>query len=602
MTNKLLRQRWIAVVLFLLGSLHILIIQKTYKPNSYAQRKALVLDEFNDAPPTQIIIWGERESGVDLTVEALQHAFVEIQVSRHTDIFRTSLVNDDELETIAARTDILWIIPVRSPCEWAEAMMQRKKEWCVQNRMLHDSGLHFCEEIDHYNSQWEDWEAESSGEVIIPSETKRTNFSYKNIFDMRRQNLLIMQQIMELVPRHVKIVRLGEFELNPNALVKDLEKEYKFTLARDYKPLQIPAAPTSSLCLNDSKWKDAQKLIDWKLEGYFGHHSLECHLCYEDVKGMNSENDGTEAPSIIYVLGERNSGTTFVSDTLAEAFDPPNSMGSNLEKFSSGIPVLLHKHMFRHDLLNESELAEVKERRDIVWILVVRSPCDWAEGMYRKPYHLCPPKFPEKCGPASDPNQKIWMNQNNVAGVKLLDFFTTFPWVDWAESVPFLRSSTNKEGDPEVSISKPSLNYTYPNVFALRKHKLKIMKQIIEAVPRNVKLVRLKEIERSPEKFIQDLSREFKMSIKEGYKPQTPSIVTHSTVCMTSMEWEAAEEEIDWELDGEFGFSPFDCRMCYGYDKSTRLYDRVMESNKVRKILKESAHQTKRKKTKAQKE
>lgn len=75
--------------------------------------------------------------------------------------------------------------------------------------------------------------------------------------------------------------------------------------------------------------------------------------------------------------GERNSGTTFVSDTLAEAFDPPNSMGSNLEKFSSGIPVLLHKHMFRHDLLNESELAEVKGRRDIVWILVVRSPCDW---------------------------------------------------------------------------------------------------------------------------------------------------------------------------------------------------------------------------------
>jgi hypothetical protein len=123
--------------------------------------------------------------------------------------------------------------------------------------------------------------------------------------------------------------------------------------------------------------------------------------------------------------------------------------------------------------------------------------------MYRKPYHLCPPKFPEKCGQASDPDQKIWLNQNNVAGVQLLDFFTTFPWVDWAESVPFLRSSTNKEGGPEVSISKPSLNYTYPNVFALRKHKLKIMKQIIEAVPRNVKLVRLKEIERSPEKFIQ---------------------------------------------------------------------------------------------------
>lgn len=129
--------------------------------------------------------------------------------------------------------------------------------------------------------------------------------------------------------------------------------------------------------------------------------------------------------------------------------------------------------------------------------------CIRAEGMYRKPYHLCPPKNPERCGPGSDPNNKIWMNQNSMIGTKLLDFFTTFPWVDWAESVPFLRSSTHREGDEEVSISKPSLDYTYNNVFALRKHKLEMMKQIIDAVPQNVKLVRLKEIERSPEKFIQ---------------------------------------------------------------------------------------------------
>eukprot|EP00804_Cyclotella_cryptica_P026423 CCRYP_008091-RB/>CCRYP_008091-RB protein AED:0.18 eAED:0.18 QI:165/1/1/1/0.83/0.71/7/1818/557 len=557
MIKKLLRQRWLAIVLFLLGSLHILIIHQTYKPNTYAQRPSLVLDEFIDAPPTQIIIWGERESGVDLAMEALQHSFLDIQVSRHARIVRTSTLKDDELETIAARTNVLWIIVVRSPCDWSEAMMQRKKELCFETHILQNTGWNPCEEMVSYNTPWYDWEDEYGGEVIVPSETKQRNLSYKNMFEMRRQNLLMMQQIMELVPRHVKIVRLGEFELNPNALVKDLVKEYKFTLAQDYKPLSIPSNPTGTLCLNRTKWNEAQKLIDWKLEGYFGHHSLECHLCYNDVEGVNSEEEeGNKTPSIIYLLGERNSGTTFVSDTLAEAFDPPNSMGSNLEKFSSGIPVLLHKHMFRHDLLNEAELAEVKARRDIVWVLVVRAPCDWAEGMYRKPYHLCPPKFPERCGPTSDPDQKIWMNQNNVAGVKLLDFFTTFPWVDWAESVPFLRSSTNREGDPEVSISKPSLNYTYPNVFALRRHKLKIMKQIIEAVPRNVKLVRLKEIERSPEKFIQDLSREFKLSIKEGYKPQTPSIVTHSTVCLTPMEWEAAEGEIDWELDGEFGFSP----------------------------------------------
>ena len=206
---------------------------------------------------------------------------------------------------------------------------------------------------------------------------------------------------------------------------------------------------------------------------------------------------------LIMNQGERNSGTTFVSNTLAEAFDHPNKIGSAHEKFSSDIPVLLHKHMFRHDLMNEAELAEIKERKDIVWILVVRTPCDWAEGMYRKPYHLCPPKSPEKCGPKSDPQQKVWLNQNSLRGISFLTFLSSFEWNDWAESVPFLRKIDEERDSPQVSISKVSKNFTYPNIFRLRRHKLQLMKQIIEVAPQNVKLVRLREIERAPETFIQ---------------------------------------------------------------------------------------------------
>lgn len=58
-----------------------------------------------------------------------------------------------------------------------------------------------------------------------------------------------------------------------------------------------------------------------------------------------------------------------------------------------------------------------------------------------------------------------------------------------------------------------------------------------------------------------------------------------TTVCLTNHEWDAAQSNIDWRLEAEFGFSPFDCRMCYGYEKSTRLYDRVMQGKKIRKIL-----------------
>lgn len=178
------------------------------------------------------------------------------------------------------------------------------------------------------------------------------------------------------------------------------------------------------------------------------------------------------------------------------------------------------------------------------------------------------------------------MNQNSVAGKQLLEFFTTMEWKDWAESVPFLRDKTDDKKDGEVSISKVSANYTYPNVFHLRRHKLEIMKQIIEAVPRNVKFVRLKELERSPEMLIQSLVKEFNVTtVKDGYKPQQPSPVAHKTVCLTPEEWDAAQNTIDWKLESEFGFSPNDCRMCYGYEKSTRLYNRVMEGKKINKLV-----------------
>ena len=47
------------------------------------------------------------------------------------------------------------------------------------------------------------------------------------------------------------------------------------------------------------------------------------------------------------------------------------------------------------------------------------------------------------------------------------------------------------------------IDFVYKNIFHLRKHKLRIMKQIMDTVPRNVKVVRLHELEKSPEIFIQ---------------------------------------------------------------------------------------------------
>ena len=196
------------------------------------------------------------------------------------------------------------------------------------------------------------------------------------------------------------------------------------------------------------------------------------------------------SPTNIYLLGERNSGTNYAASILKKAFIPPNHMDPSRlhEAFSSDIPILRHKHMFRHTLLNETELNEISRRTDILWILVVRRPCDWADAMKRLPWHMC--------------------NTTNIAsdcpGTKLVGFehsktltkysfaeFMELEWGDWPESSN-LRN-----------LSFVSKDFVYRNVFELRRHKLQLMKQIVDMVPRNIKIVRLHELELSPELFLQ---------------------------------------------------------------------------------------------------
>jgi len=620
------KKAYYALSIFVIGAVHLIIARQVIiKPTSYELKLSLVRNEFLDKPPKKIVVVGTSGGGggeiyssgddAHYAASVLRHAFGDDMTMSHDHIYRQDLLDRNEVMDVASRTDVLWIMVVRSPCAWADSLIRSRKESCQEEG---NGGLpreqctayEFASETDYYRIPWYDHlrgDGGSSGAIatgrdnnitIIQSKPGQSS-SYDDIFEMRLQKLLVMKQIMDAVPRHVKILRPGEFELNPDVFVRDLVKEYKFMTAKRYKPPPPKVDPESTSfdpgsifsCMEYDKWKEAQTRIDWILEGYFGHNHLDCHLCRESGRSSTGLTRSSP-PSNIYVLGERNSGTTFVSDTLAQAFDPPNMNEFMFaqEKFSSEIPVLLHKHMFRHDLLDANELAEVKARDDVLWILVVRSPCDWAEAMFRKPYHLCPPDKPNMCGPDSNPNKTIWMNQNTVAGVPLLHFLTDMKWEDWAESVPFWREAEGGgKKKARVSMSKVSANYTYPNVFGLRRHKLGIMKQIIETAPRNVKFVHLKQLERSPEVFIQSVIREFKMTVKDGYRPQPASKLAHTTTCLTPAEWDASQKNIDWNLEAEFGFSPFDCRMCYGYDKSTRLYTRIMRGKEVNKILKGDA-------------
>ena len=155
---------------------------------------------------------------------------------------------------------------------------------------------------------------------------------------------------------------------------------------------------------------------------------------------INKFAQSKDAPTNIYVLGERNSGTNYASATLRKAFTPPNKVNPTQthEYFSADIPVLRHKHMFRHTLLNETELSEIASRTDILWIFAVRSPCDWAEAMKRLPWHVCKPSnISSEC-----PGAKFigFEHQIDMRKYTLAEFFQ-LEWGDWPESTNFRNMS-----------------------------------------------------------------------------------------------------------------------------------------------------------------
>ena len=227
--RKVLKQRWLVIALFMTGALELVLVHQTFQPDSYINYEPRssfhsIMKAHGSFEPIshlseQIVVLGDHESGADKVVNVLSDAFEE-KVVMHRHITRRSLLNAKELESIiSSQTDNLWLVVVRSPCEWADAMIERKRHVCQNNNILQNTQLQSCNEIDEsYNSEWIDWQDTELQEEIITSDTQNA-ITYQNMFEMRRLNLLITQQIIELVPQRVKIVRFGEFELNPNALV-----------------------------------------------------------------------------------------------------------------------------------------------------------------------------------------------------------------------------------------------------------------------------------------------------------------------------------------------------------------------------------------------
>ena len=97
---------------------------------------------------------------------------------------------------------------------------------------------------------------------------------------------------------------------------------------------------------------------------------------------------------------------------------------------------------------------------------------------------MCPPHIPHWC-----PSKYVYLHEEwTTERITRQAFFET-PWMDYRAS----------QRSPE--------DFTYDSVFALRKHKLQLMKHLVTLFPHRVHIAKLHEVvESGPQRFVEQLS------------------------------------------------------------------------------------------------
>lgn len=297
-----------------------------------------------------------------------------------------------------------------------------------------------------------------------------------------------------------------------------LQTVYNYTVLLDEEKRK----PRPRSMAVDKEKKNQQRGVD--------NHDKEARNQLEKKEEVYTENKFPTIPITGYrLLGERNSGTNYITDLLEDAFphytkNKPQSVG--------------FKHMFRHSEFQPSMLQELHDSsQSILWILVVRKPCDWADGMYRKPHHMCPPTKPSDC------KHLIKGFHPGLQKDYTREEFFELPWYD---SIEMANNDT----------------FSYSNVFKLRTHKLHLMKQLVDVFPHRTIIAHMDGVEKAPELFVQDLVTRFNLTVATNFEAEKQSKHMHRTTCLNENEWKLAQKSIDWNMEASFGFHRLNCHVC----------------------------------------
>eukprot|EP00985_Skeletonema_marinoi_P019933 scaffold11607_cov67-Skeletonema_marinoi.AAC.2 len=120
------------------------------------------------------IVLGENSSGAGYMTGVLKKAFGDDVAMMHETPQRRDMLEQTELDEIVERRDILWIMVTRSPCEWADEIINTKRRKCAESQST--SKLCSVESTkDYYSMEWREEPEDESGERIIVSTLDEDN-------------------------------------------------------------------------------------------------------------------------------------------------------------------------------------------------------------------------------------------------------------------------------------------------------------------------------------------------------------------------------------------------------------------------------------------
>ncbi|KAL3816214.1 hypothetical protein ACHAXA_001270, partial [Cyclostephanos tholiformis] len=376
-------------------------------------------------PVEQIILLAERHSGADLIADHLAECF-DIKVSDSYKRYQ-HWFQEEDLTKVPENSAVVAAI-FRDPYDWVEAMRiephhahdhlrwyrprtNSKKSWKTMARPLEwkefvtqpwigkrgptdevlsrtNRGMNNAICMDSYSfydaapcSEKDSLTVEGLGEYKYEYQQDRSERGFSSIINLRREKILNHLSVADFHGTRAFIsLRFEDMDVNGVLdLVKRLE-EATGLKARCNATLSMAPHPTLEELPDDFiKWMS--RFVDWEVEsriGYFRRggvdapqkNMIEAENHNATPKMLIESSMSTKPVEQIILLGERHSGTNWITDHLTECFDI--KVTNQYKRF---------KHWFQ-----EEDLTKVPENSAVI-VAMFRDPYNWVEAMRVEPHH-----------------------------------------------------------------------------------------------------------------------------------------------------------------------------------------------------------------------